>query len=300
MKEKGFMKQVAESEMPDIDTVRKSCIAQLKEGKNRQKKKCKVAVFGGAIVATAMLLCLCIPPLNSFARQQIKVLLKLNDSTVQIGEMQANVMTIPEDCDVEGSEGEAYRTKLYNDISALVKDIGIDIYTWQGTDRFEKDGILLSIVDNDYGSVSLHYDVGKETVLEQAGKDELESVYMLIYMPLSKNTTLGDLMLENKQFKYSRIDDEGNIEEYKENTEYELIEQYQSPRLNSTVTVIASKVTTDLDENSGDSADDVFMYYVYFTLDGMCYKVGCDGTLDAVHRVVEEIGKTDLKTLTKK
>lgn len=301
MTEKEFMKQVAESEMPDMDDVRESCIVRLKEEKKRQGKRQQAAVYGKAAIATVLLLCLCIPPINSFARQQIKVLLKLNDDEVQIGETQENIIHVPDGCtEEELAGGVTCWTKSYNKLSDVVKDIDTDIYTWQGADKFDEDGILLNIVDNDYSTIALFYDVDQANDSNQAYKDELETLYMLIYIPLSKETSLGDLMLENKQLMYSTVDDEGNIEEYKENTEYELIEQYYSPKLNTTVTVIESKVTTDMDAGAEDSTDDIFMYYLYFTLDGMCYQVGCDGTLDTVHRVVEEIGKSDLKAIKKK
>jgi hypothetical protein len=176
----------------------------------------------------------------------------------------------------------------------LTKDIQTDIYAWVGEDDFFDDGIMLNVVQNDYGRITLLYDVTKNEVLnEDDDSVDLKSVDIFVYFPLSSKTSLGDIMLQNEQLEYGTIDEEGNIEKYKQNTEYQLLEQYESANLGTTVTVISSKTDTEGDGDLGDVSDSDVMYYLYFTLEGMCYQINCDGTLDKAHEVIENIKRTN-------
>ncbi len=96
-------------------------------------------------------------------------------------------------------------------------------------------------------------------------------------------------MLRNEQLKYSTIDEEGNIEGYRQNTEYKLVEQYESVGLDTRITVISSKSDTRGSGDLGEIKESDTMYYLYFTLDGICYQVNCVGTLDKVHGVIENL-----------
>jgi hypothetical protein len=226
--------------------------------------------------------------------QHIKTVLNLNEKPVELGDVNETNIRIPDDCEEVQSDGVTYLTKAYNTLSDLTKDIQTDIYAWVGEDDFFDDGIMLNVVQNDYGRITLLYDVTKNEVLnEDDDSVDLKSVDIFVYFPLSSKTSLGDIMLQNEQLEYGTIDEEGNIEKYKQNTEYQLLEQYESANLGTTVTVISSKTDTEGNGDLGDVSDSDVMYYLYFTLEGMCYQINCDGTLDKAHEVIENIKKTN-------
>ena len=285
MTENDFMKQIAQYNMPDISCVKNECIGKLHtKPSSKYSRISRVAV---AATAVAML-CLCAFPVSSLASslmQHIQAVLKLNDSDVELGDVEKSDIHIPDDCEKAEIDGTTYLNKAYNSLSDLTDDIQTNFYVWTGADKFLDNGILLNIIPDDYGRVSLLYDLTN-------GSDDLQSVCMYVYFPLASDISLDDLMLENEQLKYATIDDSGNIEKYEQNTNYELIEQYTSPNLNTTVSVIASRSDTDGSGDYGAISETDNVYYMYFTLDGMCYQINCVGTLDKAHDVIENIQKT--------
>lgn len=294
MSEKNFLKQVSEFNMPDILEVKKSCVEQLNES---SKKQYTHARFSKIAVIAMIVICLCISPVNSLANnivQHIKTMLNLNNESVELGNVDETDIRIPEDCEKVKSDGVTYLTKAYNALSDLTEDIQTDIYAWMGKDDFLDDGIMLNIVQNDYGRIAMLYDVTRSDVINKdVDHVGLQSVNMFVYFPLSSKTSLGDLMLQNEQLKYSTVDEAGNIEKYEQNTEYQLLEKYESANLDTTVTVIASKTDVKGNGDLGDISESDSVYYLYFTLEGMCYQINCVGTLDKAHDVVENIKKTN-------
>lgn len=296
MNEKDFMKQVSKFNMPDILEVKKSCIKQLNRDSRKQDTH---AHFPRLAAISILIICLCIMPVNSLAKnivQHIKTMLSLNDTSVELGNVHEINITIPDDCEEAKDNGITYLSKAYNALPDLMKDIQTDIYTWNGTDNFLDNGIMLNIVQNDYGRITLLYDVTKQKVINKdVDNIDLQSVDIFVYFPLSPKTSLKDIMLQNEPLNYSTIDEAGNIEEYHQNTEYELVEQYESANLDTGITIISSKSTTteigDLEENTESDT----LYYLYFTLDGMCYQVNCVGTLDKAHNIIENLKKTTVK-----
>jgi len=69
MREKEFMKLVASSEMPDVKEVKASCIKKLNEENRRKFTRRWIA--GGAVAA--LLLCLCATPVNSMAKDFLRL-----------------------------------------------------------------------------------------------------------------------------------------------------------------------------------------------------------------------------------
>lgn len=294
MDEKNFMKQVAEYNMPDILEIKKSCVEQLNEDGREQYTHTR---FPKIAVIAMIVICLCISPVNSLANnivQHIKTILNLNDTSVELGTVDETNIRIPDDCEEVKSDGVTYLSKAYNALSDLTKDIQTDIYAWMGEDNFFDDGIMLNIVQNDYGRITLLYDVTQNDVIDKnVDNIDLQSVDMFVYFPLSSKTSLGDIMLQNEQLKYGTMDEEGNVEKYEQNTEYQLLEQYESASLDTTITVISSKTDTKGNGNLGDISESDSVYYLYFTLEGMCYQINCVGTLDKAHDVIENIKKTN-------
>ncbi len=222
-------------------------------------------------------------------------LLSLNDQSVELGNVDETYIRIPDDCEEVKNKGVTYLSKDYNTLSDLVKDIQTDFYTWKGTDKFLDNGIMLNIVQNDYGRISLLYDITQGNIInEEVDHVDLHSVDMFVYFPLSSKTSLGDIMLKNEQLEYSTIDDEGNIEKYQQNTEYEFVEQYESGDLDTTITIISSKTDTNGDGNLGEIAESDTLYYIYFTLDGMCYQINCVGTIDKAHDILKNMKKSNV------
>ncbi len=295
MNKNDFMKQVSKFNMPDISEVRKTCNQQL----NTDNKKLFSNVrFTRIALLTMIIVCLCIMPVNSLAKnviQHIKTILSLNDKPVELGNVDETNIRIPDDCKEVKNEGITYLSKDYHTLSDLMKDIQIDFYTWNGTDKFLNNGIMLNIVQNDYGRISLLYDITQGNIInEEVDHVDLQSVNLFVYFPLSSKTSLGDIMLKNEQLKYSTIDDEGNIEKYQQNTEYELVEQYESDDLNTTITIISSKIDMNRDGDLGEAADSDTLYYLYFTLDGMCYQINCVGTIDKAHDILKNMKKSNV------
>lgn len=295
MNKNDFMKQVSKFNMPDTSEVKKTCNQQLNEDNKIPLSNIR---FTRIAILTMIIICLCIMPVNSLAKnviQHIKTILSLNDESVELGNVDETNIRIPDDCEEVKNEGVTYLSKDYHTLSDLMKDIQTDFYTWKGTDKFLDNGIMLNIVQNDYGRISLLYDITQGTVInEETEHVDLQSVNMFVYFPLSSKTSLGDIMLKNEQLKYSTIDDEGNIEKYQQNTEYELIEQYKSENLDTTVTVISSKTDTKGSGALGDFVESDMVYYLYFTLDGMCYQINCVGTIDKAHGVLENIKRSNI------
>lgn len=293
MNEKNFMKQVSQFNMPDILEVKKSCIKQLNESGKESYMRTR---FPRIAVIAMIVICLCISPVNSLANnivQHIKIMLSLNDNSVELGNVDEANIRIPDDCEEVKSDGVTYLSKAYHALSDLTKDIETDIYAWMGEDNFFDDGIMLNIVQNDYGRITLLYDVTKNDVIDKAVDNiDLQSVDMFVYFSLSPETSLGDIMLQNEQLKYGTMDEEGNIEKYEQNTEYQLLEQYESANLDTTITVISSQTDTKGNGDLGDITESDTVYYLYFTLEGMCYQINCVGTLDRAHDVIENIKKT--------
>lgn len=295
MNEKHFMKQVSEFNMPDILAVKKSCIEQLNYDNKKQYTHTR---FPRIAVIAMIVICLCISPVNSLASnivQHIKTMLNLNNEYVELGDVNESDIRIPDDCEEVKNDGVTYLSKSYNSLSDLTKDIQTDIYAWIGKDNFFDDGIMLNIVKNDYGRITLLYDVTKNDVIDKdVDNIDLQSVDMFVYFPLSSKTSLGDIMLQNEQLKYATMDEEGNIEKYEQNTEYKLLEQYKSASLDTTITVISSETDTKGNGDLGDITESDTVYYLYFTLEGMCYQINCVGTLDKAHEVIENIKKTNV------
>lgn len=295
MNKNDFMKQVSKFNMPDITEVKKICNQQLNTDSKKQFPNVR---FTRIAILTMIIICLCIMPVDSLAKnviQHIKTILSLNDKSVELGNVDEANIRIPDDCEEVKNEGVTYLSKDYNTLSDLMKDIQTDFYTWKGTDKFLDNGIMLNIVQNDYGRISLLYDITQGNVIdEEVGYVDLHSVDMFVYFPLSSKTSLGEIMLKNEQLKYSTIDDEGNIEKYQQNTEYELVEQYESGDLDTTITIISSKTDTNGDGDLGEVAESDTLYYLYFTLDGMCYQINCVGTIDKAHDILENMEKSNV------
>ncbi|MBQ9885348.1 MAG: hypothetical protein IJM37_00600 [Lachnospiraceae bacterium] len=287
MNEKEFIKRVITMNAPDIDKVRENCIRQLNENDSSKKK----SVAGRMAVAVAVLsfaVFLFAVPLNSFAKSiigQIKAIINLNDNEVELGNTESINFVVPKDCESVELEGKTYLVKAYNDLDTLQNETGLELFKWKDCDNFIDNGVMLNIIENGYGRVALMYDVGGADTLYATP----DFVNMFVYFPLSEDTQFGDLMLNNEQMRYSTFDDEGNVTDYAQNTEYELVEQYESKALNTRVTVIAA--TTDIDSSNEDKNTKNTTYYAYFTLDGMCYQVNCLGSLETVHTLIESISK---------
>lgn len=154
---------------------------------------------------------------------------------------------------------------------------------------------MLNFVQNDYGRITLLYNLTKNNVIDKnSDTSDLQSVDMFVYFPLSEKTTLGNIMLQNEQLKYGTIDEEGNIEKYQQNTEYELVEQYENTDLDTTITVISSISDTKGSGDLGEFTESDTVYYLYFTLEGMCYQINCVGSLDKAHDVIKNVKKTNI------
>ena len=167
----------------------------------------------------------------------------------------------------------------------MTEDIQSDFYVWMKENQFQENGIILNVIPDDYARITLLYDVNKENV-------NLTDLAMYVYFPLSSDSAFEDIKLENEQLKYATIDDEGNIKDYEQNTQYKMIEQYTSYNLGTAVTVISSVTSTAESENTGEFEDST-VYYLYFTVDGVCYQINCVGTLDEAHEVIENLQITD-------
>lgn len=295
MNEKEFLKQVSEYNMPDILEVKKSCIEQLNSDGKKQYTHVR---FAGVAVIAILVLCICVTPISSLASnfvRHIQVMLNVNDETVELGNMDETDIRIPDDCEEVKSDGETYLSKAYNTLPDLIKDIQTDIYAWMGEDKFINQGIMLNIAQKDYGRITLLYDVAQREVIDNDDDNiDLQSVDMFVYFPLSSKTSMGNILLENEQLKYATIDEKGNIEKYEQNTKYQLIEQYKSANLDTIITVISSKSDTNGNGDLGKITESDTLYYIYFTLDGMCYQINCVGTLDMAHDVIENIKKTNI------
>lgn len=295
MEEKDFMKRVSEVNMTDVLEVKKSCMKQL--NKDDRDRYIHIHFLKVAVVAM-IIVCLCILPVNSLAKnivQHIKTLLNLNGKSVELGNIDKTNIEIPDDCEEVKDDGIIYLSKDYSTLPDLMKDIQTDIYIWTGTDEFFDDGIMLNIVQNDYGRITLLYDLTKNNVIDKnSDTSDLQSVGMFVYFPLSEKTTLGNIMLQNEQLKYGTIDEEGNIEKYQQNTEYELVEQYENTDLDTTITVISSISDTKGSGDLGELTESDTVYYLYFTLEGMCYQINCVGTLDKAHDVIKNVKKTNI------
>lgn len=297
MNEKDFMRQVAAHEMSDIAEVRTACIEKLSE-RRIKKKSYKVAYIAGVAVL-ALAVCLCITPVKSFAQKVMKqfgAMLNLNNDEVNLGMTEEIHIDIPDDCEEFVYEGVTYLGKSYDDISDVSKDIGVDIYSWTGFDEYIECGAIINIVKNDYcrigmGKGYVYRELSSEEHPYIEERDDLPIVDIEISFPLSQETTLGELMLQNQQLQYALTDDRGNIQEYQQNIEYELVEQYDSKTLGTRITVIAQKDHFDRTGDYGESTSEHILYYMYFTLEGMCYQVNCIGTLDEAHDVIENIVK---------
>lgn len=297
MNEKDFMRQVSAHEMPDITEVKNACIEKLNEHKSK-KRSYKVAYIAGA-AAFAVAACLCITPVKSFAQnviEQFRAMLNLNNDEIDLGEAEEICIDIPDDCEEYVYEGVTYLGKRYDNISDISKDIGVDIYSWTGFDEYIESGGVINIVENDYCRISMgkgftHMEIDSEMHPTIEERDDLPIVDMDICFPLSQETTLGELMLQDKQLKYATIDDSGNIHEYQQNIEYELVEQYDSKTLDTRITVIAEKNHIEMTSDYGEATSENISYYIYFTLEGMRYQVNCIGTLDEAHDVIENMVK---------
>lgn len=296
MSKNDFMKQVSKFNMPDISEVKKTCNQQLNTDNKKQLLNVK---FNRVAILTVIIVCLWIMPVNSLAKnviQHIKTILSLDDESIELGNVDEVNIRIPDDCEVVKNDGVTYLSKAYHTLSDLMKDIQTDFYTWKGTDKFLDNGIMLNIVQNDYGRISLLYDITQGNIInEDVDHVDLQSVDLFVYFPLSSETSLGDIMLKNEQLKYGTIDDEGDIEKYQQNTEYELVEQYESGDLDTAITIISSKTDTNEDGDLGKATESNTLYYIYFTLDGMCYQINCVGTIDKAHDILKNMKKSNVK-----
>ncbi len=299
MNEKDFFKQVSEYQMPDISQVKKNCIKQLDFNsdlnsdfnsdlkKHDRKKHLSGFRFVGITAIAMTVLCFCVMPENPLARnvtKRIRAILNLNESSVDIGSMDFDhaekiKINIPKDCEKVEHDGITYFTKSYAALPDLIHDIQMDIFTWTCSNHFMENGILLNIVPQDYGRIALLYDF---------------PIDLFVYFPLSADSSLGNIMLKNEQLKYSTIDGEGNIEKYQQTTEYELAEQFEDENLNTTVTIIRSNLNTAQDSDIHERSESDISYYLYFTLDGMCYQINCTGTLTQAHDILKHLEKTKI------
>lgn len=283
MNEKDFMRQVSAYAMPDVAGVKELCLIQLNENK---ENKTKTAWFAGAIAAAVLLVCLCVPPVNSLAKNMlayIRTMINVKGFSLEFGDTGEFDITIPEDCEPVEYEGVTYLSKGYDTVSDLTDDIGINIYTWKG-DAPQVVDVMLNIVENDYGRVAVVYDTEEVA--------DVTFALMVAYFPLSKDADLVDLLLQNEEMVYhTTIDDDGNVEEYWPNTEYELVEKYESDALDTTVTVIAEKTDTEAKGDLGELNDTALCYHLYFTKDGVYYRINTAGTLDGVHEMIEEMAQ---------
>ena len=210
------MKQVAEHNMPDFSEVRENCVNQLNQKKTLNSHNFRIAT---AIVAITLVVGICISPVNSFADnllQQIQTYLNLNGNKVEVGQVSKSNIHIPEDCEKAEYNDKTYLSKCYPTLSDLTEDIQSDFYVWMKENQFQENGIILNVIPDDYARITLLYDVNKENV-------NLTDLAMYVYFPLSSDSAFEDIKLENEQLKYATIDDEGNIKDYEQNTQYKMI-----------------------------------------------------------------------------
>lgn len=289
MNEKEFMKQVSAAAMPDFTEVKESCLKMLNEDEEEKQKTLR---FAGVVAIATLLVCLFVIPKNSFAHslvEYVKTILNLNEAAIELGDTGEISIKVPADCEEVVYDGVTYLTKSYLSVDALTEDIGVNIYTW-GSGSIINDRIMLDIAKDNYGRITLLYDMtADKTTGDAENENTLHLVFVYVYFPLSKTTTFGDLMLMNEQMAFATVDEEGNIEEYRQNTEFDLIEQYESNALNTTITVITSKINLKASGDLGEITAMGTPYYLYFILDGMCYQVNCVGSLDTAHEIIENM-----------
>ena len=105
MNKNDFMKQVSKFNMPDISEVKKTCNQQLETDNKKQYSNIR---FARAAILTVIIVCLCVMPVDSMAKniiQHIRTVLSLNDKSVELGNIEETNIRIPDDCEEVENEG---------------------------------------------------------------------------------------------------------------------------------------------------------------------------------------------------
>lgn len=302
MKNGELIKKALEEEIPDMEAVQEKCLEILhseKAGDERQGRRCshpkrRVAISAGLGVCVLIFLCLCLchSPVYSNAKPfiaRLQAWLHLDHERVTVGEMQKNSIRIPEDCEEVEYQGEQYLAKSYDSIEELEEDIGKHLDVWRGVEKFGENDIMLRIVEGEYARIDIFYDVSEGAF---KGRKECESkmqgLKCCITIPLSEEFSMNNIKLKDQVLRDAILEDEGNLIKYDRNGGYSIVETYDSVHLNTTISVIETKKTENINKKQ-DEVESYHYYYLYFVHGGLSYQISCKSDLETVKSIVEEL-----------
>lgn len=299
MKGSELIKKAMETDMPDMEAVQKKCIKELHSGKgksekeNRKKTNRKIAksIYAGLAVCVVAFLCVFHLTARTGAESfmaSLQTWLHLDHhERVEVGELQKDSIHIPEDCEKVEYGGETYLTKNYDSLEELEEDIGKHLALWRGVDDFKKNGIMLRIVEGEYASVDLYYDISEGEVMESAKRESImQDLECFITIPLSEDFSMNSIKLKDQVLKDATLDAKGDLIGYARNGDYSILETYHSKSLDTDISVIKKKDIENLEIKHSLDTD---YYYFYFIYKGLCYQINCNSNLGKVKSIVEEL-----------
>ncbi len=295
MKSSELIKQAIETQMPDADAVRERCMEEFHQESPRRKvagRKAKKRAALGIVACFAAFLCFLIVPMRSDAEpfvMRLQMLLHLNQKKVSVGEMKAEAIRIPKDCEKQERNGIEYLTKGYDSLSALEQDIGKKLKVYRGISEFGEDGVLLRVVEGEYALIDILYNTSQENLsAEQADMDgKLQNLYCYITIPLSEDFSMDKMKVEDKKLGHALFDKDGNLVGFAQNEQYSLTEIYHSERLDTEVAVLERN--TELNQGQMSQIRGWKYYYLYFIYQGLSYQMVCNTDLDTARSLVESI-----------
>lgn len=221
-----------------------------------------VFVFGPARVCADKVFC------------ELLGLVSVNTERVNIGIDEWLQIKMPDDIQTMNYDGTQYQYKTYDTLSALENDL--DIHVLDFNKNYTLDGqVNFQVVDEEAGSINM---------LLNGENAELPLRYTM-YFSTKKGVSTGQLTLEDIDGSYFPYDIENNQIVIHTGVNYDVVETYKSPGLDTSVLIIANKLCRTINDEVRTDVG----YLAVFVYDHVEYQLYFESGVEEIKSVIEQM-----------
>lgn len=201
-------------------------------------------------------------------------LISVNKERVNIGSDEWLQIKMPDDIQTMNYDGTQYQYKTYDTLSELEKDL--DIHVLDFNESYTLDGqVNFQVMDEEAGSINM---------LLNGENAELPLRYTM-YFSTKKGVSTGQLTFEDVNGSYFRYDIKNDQVVINTGVNYDVVETYKSPGLDTTVLIVADK----LSRNINDEVRTDVGYLAVFVYDHVEYQLYFESGVEEIKSVIEQM-----------
>lgn len=200
-------------------------------------------------------------------------IISVNDKLVSLDEAKTIQITVPEDMEEMEYNDVNYKSKVYESISEMENELGIDLLQYPFT---KNASIVLQIQDD--RDVLIH--IQSETNVAK----EPEMVFMnfsILSSGHNEKITYDD---DNAQVF---LDEDGNINMEELGNKYDIVATYKSENLGVKIAIVKDTLTSNNDMVDQDTLD--VYYNAIFVYENIVYRICMNGTENDIRQCIEKL-----------